>query len=177
MPGEIKLGRLAGLQISALPSAVISAIGLWTLLTFLAAVVIPLPIGTSILGGLSAALLHYVFDAAHQLGHAVAARRTGYPMTGIRFWLVLSTALYPADEPPLPGRVHIRRALGGPIMSIGLGVIFGLLAAMLPGEIGWLSAFAAFDNLLVLGLGAFLPLGFTDGSTLLKWWGKRRDSL
>jgi hypothetical protein len=24
----------------------------------------------------------------------------------------------------------------------------------------------------VLGLGALLPLGFTDGSTLLTWWGK-----
>ena len=31
---------------------------------------------------------------------------------------------------------------------------------------------AAF-NLLVLGLGAFAPLGFTDGSTILTWWGKR----
>jgi len=173
MPGEIKLGRLAGLQISALPSTVISAIGLWTLLTMLAAVIIPLPIGTAIVGGLIAMVLHYGSDTLHQLGHAFAAQRTGYPMTGIRFWFILSTALYPADEPPLPGRIHIRRALGGPIVSVSLGVIFGLLAALTTGLIGWLCAFVAFDNLLVLGLGAFLPLGFTDGSTLLKWWGKR----
>jgi hypothetical protein len=25
------------------------------------------------------------------------------------------------------------------------------------------------DNLYVLGLGSLLPLGFTDGSTMLKW--------
>lgn len=172
MPGEIKLGRLAGLHISALPSTVISAIGLWTLLTLLAAVIIPLPIDAAIVGGFIAMGLHYASDVAHQLGHAFAAKRTGYPMTGIRFWFVLSTALYPPDEPALPGRIHIHRALGGPPVSLGLGVMFGLLALMTPGLIGWICAFLAVDNLLVLGLGAFMPLGFTDGSTLLKWWGK-----
>jgi hypothetical protein len=173
MTGEIKLGRLAGLQLSALPSAVISAIGLWTLLTMLAAVIIPLPIGAAIFGGLIAAVLHYVSDALHQLGHAFAAKRVGYPMTGIRFWFVLSTALYPPDEPALPGRIHIQRALGGPIVSVLIGVIAGVIAAMTTSVIGWMGAFVAFDNLLVLGLGAFLPLGFTDGSTILTWWGKR----
>ena len=173
MSGEIKLGRLAGLQLSALPSAVISAIGLWTLLTMLAAVVIPLPIGTAIVGGLSAAVLHYVSETLHQLGHALAAKRTGYPMTGIRFWFVLSTSIYPSDEPSLPGRIHIRRALGGPIVSVLVGVIAGVIAAVTTGLIGWIIAFVAFDNLVVLGLGAFLPLGFTDGSTILTWWGKR----
>ncbi len=173
MPGEIKLGRLAGLSISALPSAVISAIGLWTLLTMLSAVIIPLPIGPAIVGGLIAALAHYLSETLHQLGHAFAAKRTGYPMTGIRFWFVLGTSIYPPDEPALPGRVHIQRALGGPIVSVFLGAIFGLLATLSSGAIGWILAFIAFDNLLVLGLGAFLPLGFTDGSTILTWWGKR----
>lgn len=173
MSGEIKLGRLAGLQLSALPSAVISAIGLWTLLTMLAAVIIPLPIGAAIVGGLIAAVLHYVSETLHQLGHALAAKRTGYPMTGIRFWFVLSTSIYPSDEPSLPGRIHIRRALGGPIVSVFVGVIAGVIAAMTTGPIGWIIAFVAFDNLAVLGLGAFLPLGFTDGSTILTWWGKR----
>jgi Zn-dependent protease len=173
MSGEIKLGRLAGLQLSALPSAVISAIGLWTLLTMLAAVVIPLPIGTAIAGGLIAAVLHYVSETLHQLGHALAAKRTGYPMTGIRFWFVLSTSIYPSDESSLPGRIHIRRALGGPIVSVLVGVIAGVIAAVTTGLIGWIIAFVAFDNLVVLGLGAFAPLGFTDGSTILTWWGKR----
>ncbi|MBI5567479.1 MAG: hypothetical protein HY870_21445 [Chloroflexi bacterium] len=173
MPGEIKLGRWAGLQLSAMPSAVISAIGLWTLLTMLAAVIIPLPIGTAIVGGLIATVLHYVSDTLHQLGHAFVAKRTGFPMTGIRFWFVLSTAIYPSGEPPLPGRIHIRRALGGPIVSVLIGVIVGVIAALSTGVLGWIIAFTAFDNLLVLGLGAFLPLGFTDGSTILMWWGKR----
>ena len=87
----------------------------------------------------------------------------------------MSTSLWPPDEPPLTGRIHIQRALGGPIASILLGMLALLVAAVIgPGGLGWwLAVFAAFDNLLVLGLGAFAPLGFTDGSTILYWWGKR----
>lgn len=173
MPGEIKLGRWAGLQLSALPSALISAIGLWTLLTMLAAVIIPLPIGTAIFGSLIAVGLHYAAELLHQLGHAYAARRTGYPMTGIRFWFVLGASIYPADEPPLPGRIHIRRALGGPIVSVSLGVIAAVIVPLLSGLAAWLVAFFAFDNLIVMGAGAFLPLGFTDGSTILTWRTRR----
>ena len=173
MSGEIKLGRLGGLQLSTLPSAVISAIGLWTLLTMVAAGVIPLPMGAAILGCLIAAVLHYLSETLHQLGHAFAAKRAGYPMTGIRFWFLLSTSIYPPGEPSLPGRIHIQRAIGGPIVSVCAGLIAGVSAAMTTGLIGWIIAFVAFENLVVFGLGAFLPLGFTDGSTILTWWGKR----
>jgi hypothetical protein len=41
------------------------------------------------------------------------------------------------------------------------------------GTLWLLATFFFLDNLLVLTLGSFLPLGFTDGSTLLEWWGKR----
>jgi hypothetical protein len=43
---------------------------------------------------------------------------------------------------------------------------------MLPSSLGliyWLVVFAALENLFIYGLGALLPLGFTDGSTLLKY--------
>ena len=36
----------------------------------------------------------------------------------------------------------------------------------------WLAAFVVADNLLVFTLGALMPLGFSDGSTLLRWRGK-----
>jgi len=35
-----------------------------------------------------------------------------------------------------------------------------------------LALFVAAINLLIFSVGAFLPLGFTDGSTLLRWCGK-----
>jgi hypothetical protein len=97
-------------------------------------------------------------------------------MVGVRFWGLLSTSLYPADEPALPADIHIRRALGGPITSLVCSVVAAVITlALRPlGGIPWLvAAFVFLDNLFVLGLGSFLPLGFTDGSTLLYWWGKR----
>jgi hypothetical protein len=97
-------------------------------------------------------------------------------MIGIQLWWVLSASIYPRDEGSLPAAVHIRRALGGPVASLLLTVIAALIAlALRPlgGVYWWVALFFFLDNLLVLTLGAFVPLGFTDGSTLLYWWGKR----
>ena len=80
------------------------------------------------------------------------------------------------DEGPLPAAVHVRRALGGPLASLVLTCIAAAIAlALRPlgGVLWWLALFFFLDNLLVLTLGAFLPLGFTDGSTLPHWWGKQ----
>jgi hypothetical protein len=98
-------------------------------------------------------------------------------MTGIHMWLLLDRTLYPPNEPPLPADTHIRRALGGPIMSIAVAFalsILALLIAPIGGLVWYLVLFAMLDSLLVFGLGSFLPLGFTDGSTLLYWLPKRK---
>jgi hypothetical protein len=76
----------------------------------------------------------------------------------------------------LPANIHIRRALGGPVGSLLLtllAAVIGLALRPLGGTPWLVGAFFFLDNLLVFTLGAFLPLGFTDGSTLLEWRGKR----
>src|SRR5579859_5861173 len=111
---EFKLGKLMGQDISATPAAIAGFVILWVVFAAIGALLIKLPLTSAIIGGLAAAVLHEIGEAWHQFGHAQAARSTGHPMTGIRFGflLVLSTALYPANEPALPAAVHIRRALG-----------------------------------------------------------------
>lgn len=168
-----RLGHVGGLELSLASSALwsmaavaigLSAIGFW-LLGFSA--------WEAVLGGLVGVVIHWLSDFWHQFGHTIAARRTGYPMVGLRFWGIFSTSLWPADEPTLPGRIHIRRALGGPLASILLGVLALVIALLLGQDTGlawWVAIFAAADNLVLLGFGAFLPLGFTDGSTILQWW-------
>ncbi|MFL5733055.1 MAG: hypothetical protein ACJ78Q_07610 [Chloroflexia bacterium] len=169
----IRLGRLAGLEVSALPSAVVAFLLLWVVLGVVGIWVLGLSAGEAIIGGLLGALLHDVAEVLHQLGHAWAARRTGYPMTGIRFWWLLSASLYPENEPQLPREVHVRRALGGPIASAVWSVLSGVIvlalaASSVGGVAWWLALFFFLDNLLVFTLGSLLPLGFTDGSTLLE---------
>lgn len=175
---EYKLGKVVSLNLSVESQAIVGAIVLWAVLSSVGVALLNLSLGPAVVGGLIAVILHWLSALGHQLGHAWVAHRTGYPMTGIRLgkWLVLGTSLYPPDEGSLPGGVHIRRALGGPIGSLMLSVIAGIIAVALypmSGAARWVSLFFLVDNFVLLTLGAFLPLGFTDGSTLLKWWGKR----
>ncbi len=174
-PAARPLGRLAGLDLAWMPSTLWGMAAIWIGLGAVAFFLLGFNFWEALLGGLIGVVIHWCSEFWHQYGHVLAARRTGYPMTGLRFWGVLSTSLWPPDEPPLPGRIHIQRALGGPIASILLGVLALVVAAVIGrGGLGWwLAVFAAFDNLLVLGLGAFAPLGFTDGSTILYWWKRR----
>ena len=175
---EYKLGRVAGLDLSAVPLAIVGSILLLVLLSGIAIAVLNMPVGEAIVGGLIAVVLHWVSGIAHQFGHAWAARRTGYPMTGIRLgtWGLLGTSLYPPAEPALPAAIHIRRAWGGPAGSLLFSLVAAVAALIVRNAssmLWWVGVFFFLDNFLVFELGAFLPLGFTDGSTLLHWWGKR----
>ncbi len=175
---EYKLGKVAGLSLSIEPLAIIGSILLLVLLSGVAIGVLKLPVGEAIGASLLALILHWVSAIAHHLGHAWAARRTGYPMMGIRLGTLglLGTSLYPPDEQALPATIHIRRALGGPIASLLFSLVAAIAALALRivgGALGWVGVFFFLDNLVVLTLGALLPLGFTDGSTLLQWWGRR----
>jgi hypothetical protein len=173
---EIKLGQVASLKLSAIPSAVVGSMVLWVGLSGVAIVLLRLSLVSAVIGGLVAVALHWTFEVVHQFGHAWAARRMGYPMTGIRFWGVLSTSLYPPDEVSLPAAIHIRRALGGPAASLLSSAVTALIALALrplDGLLGWLAVFLFLDSFLVMTLGALMPLGFNDGGTLMQWWGKR----
>src|ERR1051325_1561241 len=167
---SIDVGRVASLRLTADLSAIIGSALLWILLSSIGIFGLGVSPVAAIVGGLVAVLLHWGSDIVHQLGHARAARATGHPMIGIRLWGVLSASVYPSDEGPLSASVHIRRALGGIPASLLLAVIaagIALVLHSLGGVYWWLALFFFLDNLLVLGLGALLPLGFTDGSTLL----------
>ena len=175
---EYKLGRLAGLSLSVVPLAVVGSILLLAVLGGVAVGVLHLSAGEAVAASLLAVALHWVSDIAHHLGHAWAARRTGHPMIGIRLGTLalLGTSLYPPDERALPAAIHIRRALGGPVGSLLLALVAALVALLVRpggGVLWWVALFVFLDNLLIFALGAFLPLGFTDGSTLLHWWGQR----
>lgn len=169
---ETRLGTLAGLQLTMIPAALVGSIGLGAIVIGLMVVVFNIPIGSTLLGGLIVVVLHWLMELVHQLGHAWAARRTGYPMIGIRFGrlAVLSTALYPSNEAMLPARIHIRRALGGPIFSAWLSLMAFLVILMVGpnADVLWrfILWFFFLENLIVMTLQAFIPLGFNDGATI-----------
>lgn len=175
MKSEFRLGKIAGISLTAVPSALAGLLLLWLIFTGVARVALRLPLPSAAGFGLLAVLGHWISEIWHQLGHALAARQAGYPMEGIRLWGMLSTSIYPPDEPALPAAIHIRRALGGPLASLAFTFLAALVALLLrstPGLAFYLAGLLAIENLSLFTLGALIPLGFTDGSTLLAWWGK-----
>ena len=174
---DLPLGHLGGFRISAAPSALAGALGLWAVLAG-GGRAMGVPWARALRVGLLTSGVHWAAEIWHQGGHALAARRTGYPMTGLRFWTILSASVYPADEPPLPARIHIRRALGGPLASALLTLALGLLWRTVPPtrhRLHALARFAFWENLIVFTLGALVPLGFNDGSSLRHWWPRRDE--
>lgn len=174
---QMRLGRVAGLELSFTWAAVWGSLGLGLLIAGIGVAAFQWSIGQAAGLALLGIVMHWAGEFVHQLGHALAAARAGYPMAGVRFGVLalLSASLYPPDEPALPGRIHIRRALGGPLLSLLLALVIGGLWLALrersPLAHGVLLA-AALENALVFGLGALVPLGFNDGSTLVRWWGR-----
>ncbi len=171
----LSLGSLWKVRLSARPTAVICSLLLWALYSALGGFLFKLTPGVAIVGGFLALILHWFSELAHQFGHIWAGRQVGYAATGIQLWWVFSSTLYPTDEPALPTAVHLQRALGGPALSLLLTILAATLClALLPaGGFVWrLAAVFALQNLLVFIIG-LLPLGFTDGSTLLRLRGAR----
>lgn len=182
MTHPISLFTLFGVTTRITLLGLLSTLALIPFLAWLAASQMGFPFGEALLAGALATLMLVLSEWLHQMGHARAARATGYPMRGIRYIFAgLSICEYPPDEPALPDAVHIRRALGGFWINVIIG---GLLApyaffAWVRGDVlGWVLAFTAVLNFFVLGLGALLPIDipsvFTlDGGTLWRYWRKR----
>jgi Zn-dependent protease len=181
--------RLFGLRVTVAPAAMASFIGLALVCAVLAARLAHLTFGAALLAGVLSALLFFISEILHHLGHALAARLTGYPMTGIHFFLILAGSVYPPDEPDLPAGTHVRRALGGFWVNVPVGLPFWPVASalwprgteILPpfvSVLAWVAGFMAVTNIVVLGLGALIPLplpggGVTDGGTLVKYLGRK----
>jgi hypothetical protein len=157
-------------------SAYLAFFLLWIAASLVLARIFGFSIGNAIGTGLLIVLLHHAGEWVHQAGHAFAANRTGYPMLGIRWAWGLGLSIYPDNEPDLPARTHIRRALGGVPASILATIAFWLLSQFAAGHSEGLYLafqFAFFENLGLYTLGALSPFGFTDGATLRRYWPQR----
>lgn len=130
-----------------------------------------MPPGATLVFALCVVGLHWLSVIIHHAGHFVFARATGHPMIGIAFWFIFAQDLYPPDEPDLPPRTHIIRAIGGPIFSGLLSVMAFWLMQSISSPLwqAWALRFLFLDNLLVMTLQIVLPVSFGDGSTLWKW--------
>jgi Zn-dependent protease len=183
MHESFRLGRIAGVPIGAnWTVVVIASLIAWALAVQVLPAAAPgrPAIEYWAVGG-AAATLFFLSLLAHELAHAVQARREGLVVEGITLWLLGGVAQL-RGEARTPG-AEARIAGIGPLVSLGLGVAFGLgafglqLAAMPPVVVSGL-AWAGGIN-LVLGLFNLLPGAPLDGGRLLRAvvWRWRGDAL
>ncbi|MFE9168752.1 site-2 protease family protein [Streptomyces kebangsaanensis] len=125
--------------------------------------------------GLCTAVVFFASLLAHELAHAVVARRNGVEVDDIVLWL-LGGAARLRSEASSPG-AELRIAGVGPLVSLLLGGLFALVAwllgtASVSGVVVEMVAWLAGINVL-LALFNALPAAPLDGGRLLRaflWW-------
>ena len=174
MNPTFEVGRIAGIRIGINWSwLVVFALIAWSLATAVFPDQNPgLADGTYIVMAVVAAVVFFVSLTAHELGHALQARRDGMEIDGITLWLFGGVARFKGMFPSAGAEFRI--AVAGPAVSLVLGVAF-LLASRLPGlpealdgVLFWLGTI----NLILLAFN-LLPALPLDGGRVLRsviWW-------
>src|SRR5574337_780765 len=73
--------------------------------------------------GLLYGVLFLSVQPLHLLGHVLGSRMVAPPMNEARITPLAILTLYRNDPAELPGRVHLIRSLGGPLMNILVGTV------------------------------------------------------
>ncbi len=174
MTPSIRLGRLFGIEVGFNWSLIfIFALVAWTLATSVLPDVAP-GYGAGIYWIIAAigAVLFYASLLAHELSHAIVARRNGVKVAGITLWLFGGVSRLEGE--PASARAEALIAGVGPLTSFVIAAIAFAVAAvrssnaLLSGLFGWLT----FVN-LVLGLFNLVPAFPLDGGRILSsllWW-------
>lgn len=97
----------------------------------------------------------------HALGHIISSRLVNAPMTALIATATVNTTYY-EDTETYPSRVHVGRALGGPVFSLLLGVV----ALALAGD-SHVLRFLGIVNLLLVAI-TLSPLATLDGAVVLR---------
>src|SRR6266498_4347309 len=168
MASSIRLGRLFGIEIGFNWSLIfIFALIAWTLATQ----VLPgLTKGQSAISywivGAVGAILFYFCLLAHELAHALVARRNGVKVAGITLWLFGGVSRLEGE--PGSARSEALIAGVGPLTSLIIaGIAFGLAAATVGSPLtSDLFAWLTFVN-IALGLFNLVPAFPLDGRRLL----------
>jgi Zn-dependent protease len=172
MTPTLRFGRIAGIPVGASWSAVLIALLIaWSLAGQLLPAQIPgLGPAAYWLAGVAGAGLFLGSLLAHELGHAVVARRAGLRVNGITLWLLGGVAQL-EDEPASPGD-ELKVAIVGPAVSLALAAGFGVAAFGLGALGGPAIAVAVAVSLAVsntvLALFNLLPAAPLDGGRVLR---------
>ncbi len=165
----LRIGRIAGIPLYVAPTWLLIFGGMtW----ILADAYLPGVIDASsaiywVLGAVTT-LLFFVAVLLHELGHALVSRAQGIKVRQVT--LLFFGGLAEVDSAPSRARDELLTALVGPALTVGIGLLFGLLHALTRATYPLLAAPARVLQHVNIGLGLFnllpgLPL---DGGRILR---------
>jgi Zn-dependent protease/CBS domain-containing protein len=171
---SFRLGKIFGIEVGFNWSLIfIFALVAWTLATTILPVDAPgHPALLYWLVAAAGAVLFYVCLLAHELSHALVARREGVKVAGITLWLFGGVSQLEGE--PASARSEALIAGVGPLTSLVVaGIAFALAAATLGNALlSDLFSWLTFVN-IALGLFNLVPAFPLDGGRLLSslfWW-------
>jgi Zn-dependent protease/predicted transcriptional regulator len=167
MDGNLTIGRFGGVEVRLHWSLLaVFALIVWSLADGIFPSQNPgLSDGTYLGIAIVAAFLFLASILLHELGHSWVARREGIEVDSITLWLFGGVAQF-KDRFRSPG-TEFRVAISGPLVSIGLGVLFMLIAvAGLPTEVDAGAAWLGYINLILAAFN-LLPASPLDGGRVL----------
>jgi Zn-dependent protease/predicted transcriptional regulator len=177
MEESLRLGRLFGVRIGVNWSVLV----IFTLiLVLLAGGRFPLVApdrspAVYVAAGLVAAILFFASLLAHELSHALVARRNGVEVEGITLWMFGGVARL-QGEAPTPA-AELRIAGVGPLVSLLLAGVFGALAWLADELTGQGLALEVLRWLAIINLALAVfnlaPASPLDGGRILRallWW-------
>jgi Zn-dependent protease len=171
MRPTIRLGRIAGIEVGIHWSLLVIGV---LLVGSLAGGVLPAwapnAHGSYLAAAVLAVALFFGSILAHELAHSIVARRRGQGVNGITLWLLGGVSELGTESKNARDELHV--AIAGPLTSLALAGIFGVLAfafdafvahgTLLPTVAGWLAVVN-----LVLALFNLLPGAPLDGGRVL----------
>jgi Zn-dependent protease/CBS domain-containing protein len=183
MDESVRFGRVAGIPVGANWSVLVV---LWLLCWSLAASYLPEADpghgrAAYWAAGIVAAVVFLASLLAHELGHALVARRVGVGVEGITLWLFGGVSKLDA-EASTP-EAELRIAVVGPGVSFALAGLFGLVALgadaiAAPSLVATVAWWLALIN-VILAVFNLIPAAPLDGGRVLRawWWMRKGDRL
>jgi hypothetical protein len=163
--------KLLGVPVLATPRAWTNPIGMILPMLVMTAILAP---GVGLLERIVVTafwvLLFEFTSFTHSIGHIIGGKLAGGVMDRLVVTSTRQVNVYDGDQDRYPARVHITRALGGPVGNLVVGLLASLAIAM-AGYTPSLFLLAVMN--LVFGAGAFAPIPSVDGEVLARYLFKK----
>ena len=165
-----RLGSIAGIDVGVHPSwLLVFALFAYVAMERSSLLGFDLPFGQRIVLGLAVSLVLFASVIVHEFSHAFVARRQGIPIGNITLFLFGGVATI-LREPGTP-MDEVRMATAGPLASVALAAIFGIIWFICAAaNFLWGTAFAALLALsnAMLAIFNMLPAFPSDGGRVLR---------